>query len=235
MTCDVIATGSTGNAVLLNRTVLIDCGVPHNKIEPYVGALRLVLLTHCHGDHFNRATVRRLNQERPTLRFGCCKWMLPMLISAGVEPRCIDLMQPGAGYLYGSTLTVSPVLLSHDVENCGWIINQDGERAIYATDTGTMDGVEAKGFDLYMIEANYTEAEMEERIRRKTESGEFMYEYRAAAGHLSREQADAWLAENATPGKSRVIFLHGHQEKQRKEERENGDTNNLCSSVENRW
>ena len=28
MTCDVIATGSKGNAVLLNGAYLIDCGVP---------------------------------------------------------------------------------------------------------------------------------------------------------------------------------------------------------------
>ena len=84
---------------------------------------------------------------------------------------------------------------------------------LYATDTGSMDGVVARGYDLYMIEANHTQAEITDRIQRKLEAGDFVYEYRAAAGHLSKEKADAWLAENAIPGKSKVVYLHGHEEK----------------------
>lgn len=213
MICDVIATGSKGNAVLLDSGILVDCGVPYKLVEPCVRGLRLVLLTHIHGDHFNPATIRRLHKERPTVRFGCCQWLVRPLLDAGVSARCIDVYTPDVMYDYGAGISVSPFYLAHDVENCGYrLVYANDEKALYATDTGTLEGISAPGYDLYMIEANHTEAEIMERIKRKTEAGEFVYEYRAAAGHLSKEKADAWLAQNATPGKSRVVYLHGHQE-----------------------
>lgn len=212
MTFNVISTGSKGNAVLLDGMILLDCGVPYKLIEPYVRDLRLVLLTHIHGDHFNPATIRRLHKERPTLRFGCCEWLAVPLLDAGVSAKCIDVYNQDMVYSYGA-ISVSPFWLAHDVQNCGYrILSDDGYKALYATDTGSLDGIVARGYDLYMIEANHTEAEIAERIKRKTEAGEFVYEYRAAAGHLSKEKADAWLVQNATPGKSCVVYLHKHEE-----------------------
>lgn len=212
MSCDVISTGSKGNAVVLNEMVLLDCGVSYKQIEPFARGLKLVLLTHIHGDHFNPATIRRLHKERPTLRFGCCEWLAVPLLDAGVSAKCIDVYNQDMVYSYGA-ISVSPFWLAHDVQNCGYrIIGDDGNKALYATDTGSLDGVVARGYDLYMIEANHTEAEIAERIKRKTEAGEFVYEYRAAAGHLSKEKADAWLAQNAAPGKSRVVYLHKHED-----------------------
>ena len=216
MICNVIATGSGGNCVILDDLLAIDMGVPYKLIEPYVRALRLVLLTHIHGDHFNPATIRRLHRERPTLRFGCCEWLVRPLLDAGVSPSMIDVYSTVSNTAFNEydrgRVIILAVPLSHDVENCGYKICVNNETAFYATDTGTLDNVSAPGFDLYMIEANHTEAEIAERIQRKLEAGEFVYEYRAAAGHLSREKADAWLSRNATPGKSRVVYLHGHTE-----------------------
>ena len=56
MTCpikyEIIATGSDGNAVVINDIVLIDCGVPFKALKPYYKKLKLVLLTHIPADHF---------------------------------------------------------------------------------------------------------------------------------------------------------------------------------------
>lgn len=49
MNCEIISTGSKGNAVILNGSILIDCGVSSRKLEPYAKKLKLVLLTHVHG------------------------------------------------------------------------------------------------------------------------------------------------------------------------------------------
>jgi hypothetical protein len=49
MNYEVVATGSKGNAVLINDEILIDIGVPHKKIFPYFKKLKLVLLTHIHS------------------------------------------------------------------------------------------------------------------------------------------------------------------------------------------
>lgn len=217
MTFDVIATGSGGNAVVLNKNILIDCGVPFSKVKPYMKELYLVLLTHCHGDHFNPRTVRALHRERPGLRWGCCEWMVGPLLEAGVDKRVIDVYQQGDTLCYFRLFMIEPVLLTHDVPNCGWKIAlfKDGkcENAFYATDTGTLDGVEAPGYDWYFIEANHTRAELEERARAKLDAGEFAYEIRAARNHLSQEQAEEWLYSQMGPH-SHYVFLHQHRVKE---------------------
>ena len=75
---NIISTGSDGNATILEDFVLVDCGVPYKALEPYVPKLKLVLLTHIHSDHFQKRTIKRLASERPTLRFGCCRWLVPV-------------------------------------------------------------------------------------------------------------------------------------------------------------
>lgn len=49
MDYEVINTGSDGNAVVISKMILIDCGVSFKKIEPYIKTLKLVLLTHIHS------------------------------------------------------------------------------------------------------------------------------------------------------------------------------------------
>lgn len=215
MTYDILATGSKGNAVVINGEILIDCGVPYKTLydSGYIPKLRLVLLTHEHGDHFKPATVWRLHQERPALRWGCCEWMVPHLLDAGVDERVIDVHDPDIGMDHHGVIII-PISVPHNVQNCGFkFLFRSGEtceRLFYATDTGSLDGVEALDYDLYLIEANHTQAEIEARIAEKQEKGEFAYEYRAAQNHLSQEQAMDWLARNAGP-KSRYEFLHQHK------------------------
>lgn len=216
MTYDIIATGSTGNAVVINGNILIDCGVPFKRLRKYVPDLRIVLLTHEHGDHFNPATVRALHRERPALRWGCCEWMVPKLLEAGVDARVIDVYVPDRLAWYDNWIAVEPVSLAHNVPNCGYKLRTElmRENLFYATDCATLDGIEAKGYDLYMIEANHTEAEIEARLRAKEAAGEFAYETEAMRNHLSQEQALSWLAENMVT-RSKYVFLHQHQERGR--------------------
>lgn len=49
MEYDVISTGSKGNAVVINREILIDTGVPFKSLESVYKDLKLVLLTHIHS------------------------------------------------------------------------------------------------------------------------------------------------------------------------------------------
>lgn len=213
MNYKVIATGSTGNATIIEDCILIDCGVPYKAIKPYADKLKVVLLTHQHGDHFNPATVKALARQRPALRWACCGWMVDHLLAAGVNVRCIDVMRPGYASSYNGVAAVMPVKIPHNVPNCGWHISRNGELLFYATDTGSLDGVEAKNYDLYMVEANHTRAELEARIAAKQANGEYAYEYKAAENHLSYEQAVDWLAANMGPT-SLWVPMHGHKEKE---------------------
>ena len=213
MKYDIIATGSNGNAVIINEEILIDCGVAYKKLEPYAKKLKLVLLTHVHGDHFKPSTVRALHRERPALRFGCCEWMVGPLLDAKVDKRVIDVYELHRGIWYPSFCDIHPIPLVHDTPNCAYIIARYGERCFYATDSGTLDGINAKGCGLYLIEANHTEGEIEARAAEKLSRGEYSYEQRAAANHLSYEQAMDFLASNAGP-QSRYVLLHRHREKE---------------------
>lgn len=207
--CNIISTGSKGNAILVNRNILIDCGVPFEKLKGIYIDLKLVLLTHIHTDHFAKKTIERLAFERPSLRFGCCEWLYDDTRKCGVDRCNIDVYDIGIIYNYGE-FKISPVKLYHDVPQCGYRLYSGNEKAIYATDTRTLDGISAVNYDLYMIEANYEEWEINERIRNKTLKGQYSYEISVPYRHLSEEQAKEWLDKNNLSD-GRVIFLHRHE------------------------
>lgn len=213
MNYNILSTGSQGNAVLLQGGILVDCGVTFKTLNPVLYDVTVVLLTHCHGDHFNRSTVRQLAELRPTVRFACRPWMVQRLLDVGVRAQNIDVVQDKASLGYREIgVTVRAVDLVHDVPNCGWDICYDNTaRVFYATDTGTLDGIRLPGYDLYMIEANHTREGIERRAAEKQDRGEYAYEIRAAANHLSREQALDWLLENEGPN-SEFVLLHQHRE-----------------------
>lgn len=208
---NIISTGSKGNAVVINGTILIDCGVPFSALKDVCKDLRIILLTHQHGDHFNSRTIKKLAQERPVLRFGCCEWLASPLIECGVSKRQIDVY--GAEEYIYENFSVEPFHLAHNVPNCGYKIHVgeyfNPHRVLYATDTNSMDGIGAKNYDLYMLEANYGEEEIAERIRLKQEAGEYCHEWDVLKNHLSKEKADDWLYRNIGPN-SRYVYLHGH-------------------------
>lgn len=209
MQYNIISTGSKGNAVILNDTILIDCGVPFKAIKPYVQDLKLVLLTHEHCDHFNPATIRKLQMERPTLRFGCGKWLINKLLACGVPTWRIDVYSPNITNRYQHGFMLAMVLLHHNVPNCGYKLKIGGEKIFYATDTNDLDGIEARSYDLYMIEANYEDSEIMERISEKKFNGQYAYEYQVLHNHLSKQKADDFIIKNAGVN-SRFVYLHGH-------------------------
>ena len=211
MNYNIISTGSKGNAVVVNNHILIDCGVPFKALKDVYKDLQIVLLTHIHTDHFKQKTLKRLAEERPTLRFGCCEWLVNDLVESGVPKQSIDVLEIGKIYDY-KAFKISPIKLYHNVPNCGYRLFIDGEKAIYATDTSHMIGIKAKGYDLYMIEANYDKEELQERINAKLEAGGYCYELNVASRHLSHEQASEWLMENMDE-KSEYVFLHAHRER----------------------
>lgn len=207
----IIATGSTGNAVLIEKTVLVDVGVPYKKIQPYMRDIKLVLLTHQHSDHFKASTVRRMALEKPLLRFGCGPFLASHLVDAGVPKQQIDILQPRMLYGYG-ICNVIPVELLHDVPNYGYKLHFPNGKVFYATDMGSLSGISAKGYDLYLCEANYKKDELQARMDEKKESGLFAYEQRAMRYHLSEEKCNDWLYKNMGKN-SEYVYLHCHVER----------------------
>ena len=71
------------------------------------------------------------------------------------------------------------------------------------------DGIKAINYELYMIEANYEDEEIKERIKRKKENGEYAYEYKVIKNHLSKAKCDDFIYKNAG-ALSEYVYLHCH-------------------------
>lgn len=212
ITYDIISTGSQGNAVVIQDIILLDCGVSLKQLQPYIGKLKLVLLTHIHTDHFNRRTIRLLAAKRPTLRFGCCDWLVSELVSCGVNKANIDVLECDTVYGYG-VCNVIPVYLKHNVPNCGYKLHFPAGKVIYATDTNNLNGISAYHYDLYLIEANYEDAEIQEKIRQKKLSGEYAYEVQVLKNHLSKAKCDDFIYRNISANGA-YVYMHQHKEEQ---------------------
>lgn len=203
----ILNSGSDGNCTIINDIIAIDMGVSYKKLTSYIKTIQLVLLTHIHSDHFNKATIKRLAQNRPTLRFGCCKWLVQDLINCGVNKKNIDVYDIGTSYNY-KLFKLIPVKLYHDIPNCGYRLFMDNEKLIYATDTYTLDGIKAVGYDYYLIEGNYQD---EEELSSRAINT--YYESRVKRTHLSKEYASNWLLENMGLD-SVYVWLHEHKERE---------------------
>jgi hypothetical protein len=210
---NIIASSSKGNAVVIEKEILIDCGVPFRSIKGVYMDLRFVLLTHEHGDHFNRTTIRKLAQERPMLRFAVPEWLVADTADCGVALQNIDVFTPNLYLSYHKDLSIIMKEIPHNVRNAAWILFINNKSMMYATDCSDLSGIVSKGLDLYLIEANYTEKEITERIRRKQEAGEHVYEWDVLENHLSREQAENWLYQNMGK-RSAYVLLHAHEERE---------------------
>ena len=206
MTYKIINTGSDGNCTIINDIIAIDCGVSYKKLSTHINKLKLILLTHIHSDHFNRSTIKRLSRERPTLRFGCCEWLVQDLVDCGVSKKNIDVLEVGLKSDYGP-FQIIPIKLYHDVPNCGYRLFIDDKKLIYATDTYTLDGIVAKNYDVYLVEGNY---ENEEELKKRSDND--LYYSRVKNTHLSKEYTTQWLLENMG-NNSKYQFMHEHKEK----------------------
>lgn len=209
----VISSGSEGNAVIYNNAIMVDCGVSLKALQEVKRSLKIVLLTHKHGDHLKIRTLQRLQAERPTLSIACGDFLLEELPCI----KNIDVLQVGKIYDYGA-FKVSPVKLYHDVPNFGWriflkptiidFIKGNYEYKIFhATDTVHLEGITAKGYDLYAIEHNYCEEYIQQAIEEARANGEYTHAYGNINTHLSIQQARAFIEENRKES-SEVLELH---------------------------
>ena len=199
----VISSGSEGNAVIYNNEIMVDCGVSLKALSEVKRSLKIVLLTHKHSDHLKLRTLQRLQAERPTLRVACGDFLLEELPCI----KNIDVLQVGKIYDYGA-FKVSPVKLYHDVPNFGWrIFLPNGQKIFHATDTVHLEGITAKGYDLYAIEHNYCEEYIQQAIEEARANGEYTHAYGNINTHLSIQQARAFIEANRKES-SEVLELH---------------------------
>lgn len=215
MNYQIIESGSHGNALFLDDCkVLIDIGVSFKKIKPYIMKTRIILTSHVHADHYRYSTIKKCLEVNPQIVVACCQEVYNKLASDGLNQTWlkkrvkvipIDHKIDWLGY------TISPVNLYHvnsdnsPCENYGWRIYKDGYKIIYCVDTHTLENIEAKGYNAYFLESNYSQ----EKIKQNVIDGELESTLfnRILQSHLSKEQCMNWYTLNRGDN-SRLIEIH---------------------------
>jgi hypothetical protein len=181
---------------------MIDIGVPFNAIKPYLYDIQIILLSHVHSDHLNLSTLQKIALERPGIRIACGEWMIEHL--PGIKN--IDILEKSKWYNYGP-FKIAIGQLYHEVPNCFFRIEKNGYKIFRATDTFTLEGIVAKNYNLYAIEYNYDSETVWDNIHNQEENGQFAHQRRSMNSHLSWQQAQDFIFNNASENYE-VVRLH---------------------------
>lgn len=217
MEYEILGTGSSGNCVILDN-IMLDCGLPYKQIKPYLKDVKLIFISHKHSDHLNKSTIKKIAYNHPTVKFLVAFYLVDLLLELGVEKKNIITIDLEKWYNIGiANVKLEP--LFHDVPNVALKIQKSDKKAIYIVDTNSVEHIEAKNYNLYMIEANYIdEEELENRIKKDYENGLTYSHYeRVQKTHLSQLKAYNWLQKNMSK-ESEFVFLHAHKDKEEQNE-----------------
>lgn len=197
---EIIKTGSSGNAVLVNN-VLFDCGISWKALEPYATKIDLVLVSHRHLDHIRVSTLNKLKNLFPRVAVlaheafyeGTDKWMYEF---DAVLPSHRKLLIKGK-----YEVLCAPI--PHSVPNCAFVVKfPNGATCMYATDTVSLDHLTIPNLDLYLLESNYSELDIVKEQRNAVV---------AVTTHLSQEASYGWYLRNRGEN-SEYVPLHQHLE-----------------------
>jgi phosphoribosyl 1,2-cyclic phosphodiesterase len=207
----VLASGSTGNAVLVRSggtSLLVDAGVSARQITcrlssfgHSVDQLAAVLLTHEHSDHVRGLDVL-VKQHSPAVWATAGTWSAtPVRSSNGGE------LVSGRTVALGS-IAVTPVATSHDAREPVAMVLDDGRHRLgLCTDTGTFTGLleqRLAGCDLLLLEANH-DADL---LRAGSYPWSLKQRILSRLGHLGNHQAAEAVERLRSPELRAVVGLH---------------------------
>lgn len=210
MKYDIIGSSSKGNCIVIEDILMLDCGVSYSKIKGYLKNVKLIFISHIHQDHLNKATIRQISFNYPTLKFLTgSKDVCKALDSLHILRKNIYILPFGKWYSLG-IIMVKLEKMNHDVENYGLHWKYKNKKGIYLVDTSQISHIQAKDYDLYLIENNYREDILNEHIRQAQEENDenmLFYLNRVPYTHLSAEQANSFLIENMGEN-SEYCYIH---------------------------
>lgn len=157
------------------------------------------------------STIKKVIYNKPTIKIitGSLEVVKILTNQCGVSPKNIFLLKQKKWYDIG-LCKVKLDKLFHDTPNYALHINYKNKKILYAVDTGKIDNINAKNYDLFLIEANYMEHVLEQHKQEIDESGEYDHLYRVEKTHLSYEQANSFLIENMG---SNSVYEYIHRSK----------------------
>jgi len=192
----ILSSGSKGNCICIND-VMVDCGLPFNKIKAELYDINYLLITHIHQDHLQVKTIKKIAEQFPTIQ-----------IIGNYEVHQVFNVNhiANSGFeIVTKDYVFYPFQLFHDVLCNGFTWTYGDKEVIYATDTSSLELAPKKKYDYLFLESNHDEAKLEE-VRDKM-SGNYS-PYLSGKRHLSTQQAKAfWYMHRKSPD-SELIELH---------------------------
>ena len=209
MNYNIIGSSSKGNSIILEDILLLDCGVTYKKLKKYLKNIKLIFISHIHKDHLLPTTIKQIAFNYPNIKFICgSKDVVKKLVDCNIDRRNIFYMKPEKWYSLG-IIQFRLEKVTHDVENyCIKVkFTKFNKKMIYIVDTANVDNIEAKDYDLYLIESNYREDILQKHIEECDDESKLYYLDRVPRTHLSNEQANSFLIENMGKN-SQYQFIH---------------------------
>ena len=186
---------------------MLDCGLTYAKIKKHLKNVKIIFISHIHSDHLNKNCIKQIAYNYPNIKFICGSEDIVLKLSkCGVAKKNIYMLKSDKWYDLG-LIKVRLEELHHDVPNHLLKWEYKGFKGIYIIDTGNVDNIEAKGYNLYLVEANYKTDVLEKHKQEKDQNLEFDHLYRVEDTHLSYEQAFEFLMNNMGDN-SEYEFLH---------------------------
>lgn len=144
---EVIGSGSTGNCVRIEN-IMVDCGLPYNKIKEALYDVDILLITHKHTDHIKKTTYERIREEFPNITVVshyevAYLYDIDIICNENMPIEIDDYIiipfrgEHGNVLCYGYTWTVNDL----DI--------------IYATDMSNFDLAPDKKYDYLFLESNH--------------------------------------------------------------------------------
>jgi len=203
MEISVIASGSNGNCCLVEDqgvSILIDAGKSGSEIETRMDKLGKsmedvdgILITHGHSDHISGSGVL-------SRRFGIPVFMSQEVYSSAKLGKFESKIFCG-DFKVGK-LNVKPILTSHNVNSCGFVVGKFG----YFTDTGMVTDQMKKvipDLSSILLESNH-DVDMVHNGHYPAFLKKWIL---SDEGHLSNDIASSMIQEN---GKNLSFVLLGH-------------------------
>lgn len=203
----IIASGSKGNATLVvgkSTVVLIDMGITLVRLNEGLAECGLELkditgaiFTHNHSDHI--CGIKFLS---PSIMYAL-EGTLPSSLS-----NVVNLFEP---FNIGE-FKITPILTSHDAKNpCGYVIEDDNEKLMYMTDTGTFCSESLKYVKdpTYMIIESNHDIPMLLKTKR---TYELKTRIMSSVGHLCNEDSALASINILGPKTKEIVLAHLSEE-----------------------
>lgn len=193
---EIISSGSKGNCVLIND-VMVDCGVPFNKIKEFLYDVKYLLVTHIHTDHIRPTTFENIKKLFPKITI-IGNYEVHQMFG-------VDKIANGGFPIVTEDYEFLPFECEHNVVTHGFTWNFEGNSIIYATDTATMEHAPDKKYDYLFIESNHCEKKLE-LVMNQVKGG--YNPYLSGKRHLSTQQAKTFYYTHRRNRDSEFIELH---------------------------